>query len=51
MAAGALTGSNAASNALLMALQVELANVTGRDTLWLAAVQNTAVPIRTESRA
>ena len=40
--AGALTGSNASSNALLMLLQVELAHGVGADPWWIATVQNVA---------
>lgn len=38
---GFLTGSNAASNGLLMGSQVALAAATGLDMPWLAAIQNT----------
>lgn len=39
---GALTGSNAASNALFMPLQVEAANSTGASKALVAAIQNVA---------
>jgi lactate permease len=40
--AGALTASNTASNGMLMALQIELAQRAGADAGWIAAVQNVA---------
>ena len=40
--AGALTGSNTASNGMLMVLQVELATRADAAPVWIAAVQNVA---------
>ena len=40
--AGALTGSNTASNGMFMVLQIELATRAGADLQWIAAVQNVA---------
>lgn len=40
--AGALTGSNAASNGMMMPLQIALAEQTASPPLWIAAVQNAA---------
>lgn len=42
MVGGGLTGSNTASNGILMALQIELANQAGASPVWIAGIQNTA---------